>query len=597
MTERPPEPIVWTLERYFSAPEGEDLRQFIDTLQADVDVFGVELNGAAQSGAGLPARLLAQEQIEARLQHLSSYLYCVQSADPGNAAAAAALTAEVRIRSAFDASASRVTTVLGALPEEAFEQLCADAALVGLEWRLRRQRADAASRLAPSEERLAGALLVDSLHGWSRLADATFQTLTFEAEGRDHVPRRVSFTERYDYFWDAEAEVRRSAYRGCKDALASVETVLAACLNGMTGARVAMLRHRGQDVIDEVVSRMAIGRTTLEAMMAVLHERRDVLQRYLVLKRQALGLAELQVPDRWAPLGRSPQLNPAEALDEVCDGFARAFPPLAEATRVIRAGRWIDFNPGPDKSGSGFCVDSSLADEPRVYLNVTGSLMGRTVAAHEIGHAFHFMAMEGLRPWRRFVPMTLAETASICAEHLYRSGMLARSDISPGQRLEILGSDLDAAVNYLLRIPRDYDFERAIYAERAAGELTAGRLKALSRQTHRHWFDDVFAPDGDDYAWTTPLLYSTYSNFFNFPYAFGYLLSRRIADIVGEGGEAAAKAYTEFLRATGSMTAEDAAWTTLRVDLTDKDFWHEAFDGLEQRIDAFAQATASPTNP
>lgn len=583
------EPIAWSLEGYFSAPDGEDLAEFLRTLQADLDALAAAAEAPDHRSQDWPGLLVRQESLQARLGHLSSYVYCVQSADPANAAAAAALTIENRLRAAFEAVASRLAAALGALADQDFERICADPALAGLDWRLRRQRAEAASRLSPSEERLAGDLLQDSLHGWARLADTVFRDLTFEIEGGG----RAAFAERYDYFWAPDARVRRGAYRGYKTALGTVETVLAACLNGMTGARVAMLRHRGLDAIDEVTGRMAVHRATIEAMMAALHARRGVLQRYLGLKRHALGLDALEVPDRWAPLGRSPELVPAEALEEVCAAFQTALPRLAEATRKTRSNRWIDFCPGPDKAGSGFCVDSAVRGEPRVFLNVPGSLMGRTVVAHELGHAFHFMAMEGLRPWRRLVPMTLAETASITAEHLYRSGMLARAEMSAAQKLDLLGSDLDAAVNYLLRIPRDFDFERRLYPARTEGELTPPGLKAMARETHAHWFDGVFAPDGDEYAWTTPLLYSTYSNFFNFPYAFGYLLSRRIAALIAGGGEAASDAYVDFLRATGSMNAEDAARSTLGVDLADQGFWEDAFIALEQRVDAFAQVTAA----
>jgi hypothetical protein len=36
--------------------------------------------------------------------------------------------------------------------------------------------------------------------------------------------------------------------------------------------------------------------------------------------------------------------------------------------------------------------------------------------AHELGHAYHNALMNGLRPWQREYPMTLAETASTFAE-------------------------------------------------------------------------------------------------------------------------------------------------------------------------------------
>jgi oligoendopeptidase F len=585
--------LAWDLTSYFPSPDGPEISAFLAELDASLARFEARAEAAGAVTDDWPGLLLAQEDLEARLRHLSSYGHCICSADQQSAPGARLYTVEVRQRGRFDAAASLVTAGLGALSSAAFDAVCAAPALNGLGWLLQRQRALARSRLPPGEETLASDLLADSLHGWSRLADTVFQNLSYETRDAAGQPRRARFEARFDDYWSADADVRRGAYAGVKQALATAEPTLAACLNGMTGARVSLLRHRRLDVVGEVTERMSVRRETIETMMAVLHERRGVLQHYLQLKRQALGLDRLEMPDRWAPQGASQPLSPSQALDRVTDAFQRTCPSLAEGVRLARRNRWIDYQPGDGKAGADFCVDSPLRGELRTYLSVAGSFMGQTVVAHELGHAYHFIAIDGVRPAARLPPSTLAETASIVAEHLFRSGVMAEPGLSPEGRLEVLGSDLDAAVNYLLRIPRDYDFERALYAERARADLDAGALKALARTTHQHWFDGHFAPDGDPYFWAQPLFYSTYTSFLNFPYAFGYLLSRRIAELIEAGGEAAAGAYRAFLRKTGSLSAEDAARTTLGLDLTSAAFWSDALTGLERRVEAFAEATAA----
>jgi oligoendopeptidase F len=590
MTDTAADAIAWDLTSYFPAPDGPDISAFLSDLEADLTAFSARIASAPPPANEWPSLLLQQEDLEARLRHLSSYGSCLQSAEPDSAAAARLATAEVRLTGAFDAVSASLSTALGELSDAAFEQICAAPSLDGLRWRLERQRRQARSRMTPAEETLAGDLLADSLHGWARLADSVFHDLTFETRSPSDETRKARFAARFDDYWDADVEVRRNAYAGVKAALASVEPVLAACLNGMTGARLSLLRRRRLDVVDEVTERMSVSRVTIETMMGVLHQRRGLLQRYLDLKRRALGLAELQMPDRWAPQGASQPLSPSQVLDRVTDAFDRHCPSLCDGVRRVRRNRWIDYRVGPEGAGSGFCVDSPLRGEPRTAMNVSGTFMGQTVVAHELGHAYHFMAMDGLRPWRRLAPPTLAETASIVAEHLFRSGVLAQPNLSEDGRLEVLGSDLDAAVNYLLRIPRDYDFERALYGERAAADLDAPALKSLARRTHSHWFDGAFAPDGDEYSWTSPLFFSTYSSFLNFPYTFGYLLSRSIADLIERDGEAATSAYNAFLRQTGSMSAEDAARSTLGIDLTNPSFWEDGLKTIEARVEAFAKA-------
>ncbi|HEV2364679.1 MAG TPA: hypothetical protein VGS12_10850 [Caulobacteraceae bacterium] len=580
------ENIAWDLGSYFSAPEGEELRAFLMALEADAGAFAATAQAAAPALEDWPQLLASEESLEARLRHLSSYLYCVRSAEPGNAAAEAAYTAEIRLRGGFDAAAAVLGSALGRLDDDAFERLLAAPALSGLAWRLRRRRQDAAHTLSPAEERLAADLMEDSLHGWSRLADAIFASLTFDAGGGT-----ARFAERYDYLWDADAGVRRRAYAGLKAALAGVERTLAACLNGMTGARRTLLERRRLDPVGEAAERMSVAPATIETMMQAVFDGRGRLQRYLALKARALGLAELEMPDRWAPLGDSARLSPPECLDEVATAFARLCPPMADAVGRIRARRWIDYRMGAEKTGGGFCVDSPLHGEPRVHVNTEGMFLGRTVLAHELGHAFHFISLAGLRPWLRLPPSTLAETASITAEHVFRAGVLAQPGLPAPRRLEVLGSELDAAVNYCLRIPRDFEFERDLFPARGEGELTAERLEALARQAHTRWFEGSWAPDGDEYSWTSPLMFSTYTNFFNFPYTFGYLLGRAIAQSIERDGAPAIERYVDFLKKTGAMGAEEAAASALGFDIAGAQFWRQALASLDPRIDAFEKAT------
>ena len=69
--------------------------------------------------------------------------------------------------------------------------------------------------------------------------------------------------------------------------------------------------------------------------------------------------------------------------------------------------------------------------------------------------------------------------------------------------------------------------------------------------------------------------------FYNFPYTFGFLLSRGLFSIFKQEGAAFLPRYEEFLRLTGSESAEGVARRTLGRDLEDPQFWIEAIQTLE----------------
>ena len=131
--------------------------------------------------------------------------------------------------------------------------------------------------------------------------------------------------------------------------------------------------------------------------------------------------------------------------------------------------------------------------------------------------------------------------------------------------------------------PCGYQFEKKLYEERADGELTVSRLKELMVETQREIFGDALAQGGEDpYFWASKLhFYITGVTFYNFPYTFGFLLSRGLYSMFKQEGPDFLPRYEEFLRLTGSDTAEGVARRALGRDLEDTQFWIEAIQTLE----------------
>ena len=160
--------------------------------------------------------------------------------------------------------------------------------------------------------------------------------------------------------------------------------------------------------------------------------------------------------------------------------------------------------------------------------------------AHELGHAFHGHLMREQRTLNRSYPMTLAESASTFGEMLLMRGLLEEPGIRPETKASLLNMEASHAAVYLLDIPVRFEFEKAFHEERADGEVSVGRLKELMVDTQRRVLGDVLDPDGGDpYFWASKLhFYITDTTFYNFPYTFGYLLSRGLFDQYEKEGQA-----------------------------------------------------------
>ena len=90
-------------------------------------------------------------------------------------------------------------------------------------------------------------------------------------------------------------------------------------------------------------------------------------------------------------------------------------------------------------------------------------------------------------------------------------------------------------------------------------------------ETQREVFGDALAQGGEDpYFWASKLhFYITGVTFYNFPYTFGFLLSRGLYSMFKQEGPEFLPRYEEFLRLTGSDTAEGVARRALGRDLED----------------------------
>jgi len=142
---------------------------------------------------------------------------------------------------------------------------------------------------------------------------------------------------------------------------------------------------------------------------------------------------------------------------------------------------------------------------------------------------------------------------------------------------------------YLVNIPMRYEFEKAFYEERAAGEAAVTRLGELMNEAQRRLYGDALLADGTDpLFWASKMhFFITGVSFYNFPYVFGYLLSQALFARFKAEGQAFLPRYEAFLAATGSASCEEVARQTLGADLTTPEFWAEAIQAISPGITAY----------
>ena len=586
--------MTWDLTSYFPEFNGAEMLQFKEALRRDVETL-------KQSAAALaPLQdadtdawegiLLRHEDLLRRMSHLGSYVGCLASADARNEAYLKEEAGLARLRAEIAKVKIELLRAVKNSGDAIFASFIARPSLAGAQNYLNRLREEARRAMVRDKEVLATDLGVDGIQAWGRLYDTMASKLEFDIVYSDGRRERLPMSQRRSLMDHPDRRVRKAAFDGGNAAWQTMEDTAAAALNAIAGTRLTLNRYRGvEHFLDIALFQAAISRKTLDAMLEALRADIEIPRRILRLKAKQMGQAAVAWYDLGAPLNLPNQekLSWEKAKAMVGKSFNRAYPALGHFfQRQVIDKNWVDWEPRAGKRPGGFCTSSMLSKESRIFMTYNESLGDVLTLAHESGHAFHGQVMRDVRPYARGYPMTLAETASTFGEQVLMNGLLDDPAMSDAQKAMMLDVEIGHGAVYLLDIPVRYEFEKAFYEERKAGELSLSRLKELMVDTQRQVVGDLLEPGGEDpYFWASKLhFYITGITFYNFPYTFGYLLSRGLYAMFRKEGDGFVPKYEEFLRFAGSDTAENVVRRTVGRELEAPEFWSEAIRSLEEPL-------------
>ena len=461
---------------------------------------------------------------------------------------------------------------------------------------LREMAQQARFMMSESEEALAAELLVSGANAWGKLqGTVTSQmSVSFELDGEMQklpMPALINLRSHPD------EDVRRRAYEAENIAWESAKEPLAACMNGVKGAVVALNQRRGrEDALHSALDAARIDRPTLQAMLGAMEDSFPQWRRYYRAKAVRLGKEQLAWWDLSAPMpGDSTHFEWDAARAFVLDNFATFSPDLRDFAAHAFGANWIDAEQRTGKRGGAFCMGLPAVKESRILSNFDGSLDQVSTLAHELGHGYHNSCMyrAGKTRLQAQTPMTLAETASIMCETIVMQAVLARA-ATPEQELAILETLIQGEAQVIVDIYSRYLFEQELFARRAEAELSAEDLcEIMARAQDATYGDGVDARFRQPWMWTwKPHYYSAGLSFYNFPYAFGLLFGTGLYAVYQQRGDAFVEDYKALLASTGEANAADLA-ARFGIDLRTRHFWEESLAVIGKQIDRYCELAAS----
>jgi oligoendopeptidase F len=419
-------------------------------------------------------------------------------------------------------------------------------------------------------------------------ADMTF------GEMQDEEGNSVELTRaRYGTFiYSPNRQVREDAWKGLFTEYEKLGNTLAANYEGHVKGRVFLARTRGYDsALQAATYNSAIPEEVYLNLIKASREGSEQLQRYLELRKKALGVETLEVWDLYAPI-IEPTMK-GIAWDDAKKIVADALQPLGpEYVDLYWKGfddGWVDVFETKGKRGGAYSW-GTYSSKPYLSMNYEGTLNDVSTLAHEYGHSVHSYLTRGTQPYvyggyRTFI----AEVASMTNEAILYQKMLKEAE-SKQEKIFLLQTYLDRFRGSFFRQTSFADFEMQAHAMVESGS-------GLTKESLNQLYAEVFSAYYGDAVNTDPLNASEWSriphflrsdNFYVYQYATSFAAATALAKMILEEGEPARERFLTMLK-SGSNDYPIELLKKAGVDMTTPQPIYDTLAVFEELVNELEQ--------
>lgn len=551
----------------------------LDSIYTD-KTFSEDLAKAKQklrNHGDLKTAILDAQEAGMILKELDSFASCLIAQNPADPDGQAKSGEVTQLDADYESALFAIGNRLAQLDDSAFKALLADLQPIGF---FIEELRDLTKQKGPqSQEEMINSLSADGYHSlW-----ALYQTFT----GKMKIGG-LSVGQAQNLMGVGERADRRKAFADWTAAWKDQADFLAQLLNAIGGFRLKVYGARNwEDVLHEPLLMNRMEPATFDAMWKAIEKAKPAFVRYMNHKAKILGLKKLSWIDVEAPLAPVENVPYDQGCAIILEQFEKFHPRMAQFARECFEKKWVEAEDRTGKAAGGFCVGFPKSRQSRIFMTYKGSPTNVATLAHELGHAYHNLCIEHLPFFHQQIQMNVAETASTFAEMVVIDQTIAAAKTAQ-EKQQLLDDKLQRSIAYFMNLHARLLFERAFYAEREKGYVSAERLCQLMEAAQREAYCDAL-DDYDPYFWAWKLhFYYTSYPFYNFPYTFGYLMSNGLY-AMAKKDERFGEKFDAFLGDTAQMPVEQLARKHLHVDLTKPDFWSHSLDLLVQDVEEFTR--------
>ena len=338
--------------------------------------------------------------------------------------------------------------------------------------------------------------------------------------------------------------------------------------------RPDLARHLGDDIESEVV----------DTLIETVANRYDIAKRYYQFKAKLFNKKQLKYHERNVPYSQVDKpYSYIQALDLVHMVFSQLDPEFSQILKDFNDQGLIDAFPKKGKAGGAFCAHFLKIHPTYILLNHTDKLNDVLTLAHEAGHGINNELVRKAQPAIYYgTPTSTAEVASTFFEDFVLQELI--KDANQEEQLSLLMDKLNDEISTIHRQIAFYKFEQDCHQEfRKVGYLSKETMGQLFQKHTASYMGDVVEQSPGSQNWW--IYVGHFRRFFYvYSYAGGLLISKALQHMVKQNPKDIDK-VKQFLSAGTSMSPKEI-FAQLDIDITQKQFWNDGLNEVEQTLNA-----------
>mgnify|MGYP000636901990 FL=1 len=410
-------------------------------------------------------------------------------------------------------------------------------------------RMKAHTRSAEVEELLSdlGEVFGAPSDAYSMLTDADLEFPTVEDPDGDEVEiSQANFTK---LLKNPDREFRQTVHEEFFETISGVRNTIGSTMKSQMKRDVKLAQARNYDTARQAaLDDGNIPTEVYDTLVDTVDDNLDKVQRHADLKRQALGVDELEMWDLYMPIvdSESPDIGYEEAREHVVEAVA----PLGEdyQQRVADGldSNWVDVYENRGKR-SGAYSGGTYDTQPFILMNYQDDISSMFTLAHELGHSLHSQYTSEEQPYvYSNYEIFVAEVASTVNEALLVNHLLDTVEDDHFRR-HILNEYLERFRSTLYRQTLFADVEQRLHELTREGEaLTPDRIDEVYGDRKRAYYANANVDEHVEREWMR--IPHFYYNFYVFQYATGISAAVALVEDILDEGQPAADRYLDFLQ-------------------------------------------------